>query len=451
LPVHIEAERAILGAAILNPDSLMVAGQVLSREDFFFQSHQEVFGTLLEMSSLGDPIELSSLTSKLIEKHAIERVGGVGVISALVDGVPAISNARHFANIVKSHSRRRALIHACAAIQQQSFAGDDPVQEILENASKQMLELMSGQGASAMPSTWAEAVSSAMNEVISSIRSPGAVMRLLSGIPKLDEMTAGFRREDLVLIVGGTSHGKSTLAQQIAVLADSQTYKGLLFSAEMSKEALAKRELSHTADVPLYLLRRPEKIHSPDAIIKKLMYAAAEESKRSLLVVDHDITPGRVWSISEMVQKSQGLDFVIVDYDQLVVREGLSRHDNEFQEQARFVADALDLAKRLHICFILLCQPRKMDVDVASGKRAPRVEEIFGSSAVANTAHHILWVIRRFFQKQMNVEAEGDAAVYILKARNDKAGHVDIGFDPDRVIFVNDPPGTTEQLPYRDD
>src|SRR5579864_1488248 len=80
LPVHIEAERAILGAAILNPDSLMVAGQVLSREDFFFQSHQEVFGTLLEMSSLGDPIELSSLTSKLIEKHAIERVGGVGVI-----------------------------------------------------------------------------------------------------------------------------------------------------------------------------------------------------------------------------------------------------------------------------------------------------------------------------------------------------------------------------------
>jgi replicative DNA helicase len=253
------------------------------------------------------------------------------------------------------------------------------------------------------------------------------------------------------LIVGGTSHGKSTLAQQIAVLADSQTYKGLIFSAEMSKEAIAKRELSHTSEVPLYLLRRPEKIYSPQAIIDKLMYAAAEESKRSLLIVDHDITPSRVWSISEMVHKSQGLDFVIVDYDQLVVREGLSKHDNEYQEQARFVADALELAKRLHICFILLCQPRKMDVDVASGKRAPRVEEIFGSSAVANTAHHILWVIRRFFQKQMNVENEGEAVVYILKARNDKAGHVDIGFDPERVLFVDEPPGTTEQLPYKDD
>jgi replicative DNA helicase len=289
-----------------------------------------------------------------------------------------------------------------------------------------------------------------MDEIIEGIRNPGQVMRQTSGIPKLDEMTAGFRREDLVLIVGGTSHGKSTLAQQIAVESDNAGYKGIIFSAEMSKKAIAKRELSHTADVPLYLLRRPEKIHSPDSIIRKLVYAAGEESKRKLLVVDHDITPSRVWSLCEMVHKSQGLDFVIVDYDQLVIREGMGRGDNEYAEQARFVADALEMCKRLKLCFMLLCQPRKLDQDVASGKRAPRVEEIFGSSAVANTAHHILWVIRRFFQKQMNVENEGEAAVYILKARNDKAGHVDIGFDPDRVIFVNDPPSSEATLPYKD-
>lgn len=451
MPTTLEGERAVLGSAILNTESLMVAMQMLEREDFFFPLHQEVFSTLLEMSAMDKPIELASLVGALAEKHTLEHVGGIGVVAQLIDGVPATSNARHYANVVKSYSRRRALIYACSLLQENSFEGDEPIQELLERGSKIMLELMSGQGASAMPSTWAEAVASAMNEVIGAIRDPTAVMRLVSGIRKLDEMTAGFRREDLVLIVGGTSHGKSTLAQQIAVLADSQGYKGLIFSAEMSKEAIAKRELSHTADVPLYLLRRPEKIHSPDMIINKLMYAAAEESKRSLLIVDHDITPGRVWSISEMVHKSQGLDFVIVDYDQLVVREGLTRHDNEFQEQARFVADALEIAKRLHLCFILLCQPRKMDVEVASGKRAPRVEEIFGSSAVANTAHHILWVIRRFFQKQMNVEHEAEAAVYILKARNDKAGHVDIGFDPERVIFVDEPPGTTEQLPYKDD
>lgn len=453
LPSTLDGERAVLGAAILNGDSLSTVLQALDVGDFMFPGHQAVFTALLDMSRDGAPVELASVIERLGERRVLAAAGGAAGVAALIDGVPNKLNVKHFADVVKGYSRRRALIHAANAIQQEAFAGNEPVQSVIEAAAKTMMELMSAQGNDAMPATWASAISGAMDEVIGGIRNPEQVMRLLSGIPKLDEMTAGLRREDLVLIVGGTSHGKSTLAQQYAVHADNAEYKGLIFSAEMSKEAIAKRELAHTAEVPLYLLRRPERIHQPQVIIEKLLRAAAKEMKRALLVVDHDITPSRVWSISEMVAKSQGLDFIIVDYDQLVVREGLSRHDNEYAEQARFVSDALELAKRLHVCFILLCQPRKMDVEVASGKRAPRIEEIFGSSAVANTAHHVIWVIRRFFQKQMNKEHEGEAAIYILKARNDKAGHVDIGFDSDQVLFVNDPPlpeAEEPSLPYRD-
>jgi hypothetical protein len=91
---------------------------------------------------------------------------------------------------------------------------------------------------------------------------------------------------------------------------------------------------------------------------------------------------------------ASGLDFVIVDYDQLVIRAGLRGRDDEFRAQAEFMSDALALTKRLNICFILLCQPRKVDEDVARGRRPPRVEQIFGSSAVANNfrfARHSGW------------------------------------------------------------
>jgi replicative DNA helicase len=147
---------------------------------------------------------------------------------------------------------------------------------------------------------------SAMEKVVEGVRYQGSVMRIFSGIPKIDDVTAGFRRQDVVLLVGQTSHGKSLLASQFAVTSDDAGYKGLIFSAEMSKEALATRELAHTGKVPLYLLRRPEKVRNPDAVIASLTEAANRESKRQLLVVDQDVTPRRVWSLSKWSSGRRG-------------------------------------------------------------------------------------------------------------------------------------------------
>jgi hypothetical protein len=137
-----------------------------------------------------------------------------------------------------------------------------------------------------------------------------------------------------------------------------------------------------------------------------------------------------------MVKRSKGLDFVIVDYDQLVIRASLSGRDDEFKAQARFMADALALAKRLDICFILLCQPHKLDEDVARGRKPPWVDQIFGSSAVANTAHHILWVVREYFKRGMDVVYERLAKVYVLKARNDKTSVIEIGLTRIRCCLL---------------
>lgn len=437
LPHNQEAERAILAAGLLDNAALPTISECVKAEDFFIPQNRVIYLAQMALAAAGKPVDLVTLIETLQRSDELEKAGGGAYVSSIADGFPKIQNVKHHAAIVRENAISRRVVHTCNALGQAAMEGEES-KSVLERGAQEFLAMMSADGAASLPHKWSEAVAGAMDQVISGIRDPGKMMRIFCGIPKLDEAFGGFRRQEVILCVGMTSHGKSLISMQFGTHADVHGYKGLVISAEMSKEALASRELAYTAKVPLYYLRRPEKLHHPDAIIAKLMEAAGEESKRSLLVVDRDITPSRIWSLCELVHRSQGLDFVIVDYDQLVVRAGLKGGEDEFSAQAKFMANALELAKRLNLCFILLCQPRKVDEDVARGKRPPRVEQIFGSSAVANTAHVIFWIMRKFFQKGMDPVYEKVAQTFILKARNDKTGTIDHGFDPDLVRFVNE-------------
>jgi replicative DNA helicase len=437
LPYNADAERAILAAGLLDNKAVLEAATHVTREDFYLQQHRLIFSASQALTAEGHPVDLVTITDFLHRMGTLESAGGSAYVASIVDGMPKVTSLPHHARIVKEHARRRAIVALCAKLEEAAMSGEEEAAKLLQTGAGEFLSMMSEDGAASMPSTWGDSVMSAMDEVVEAIRYPGNVMRWNFGIPKIDDVTAGWRRQDLNLLVGMTSHGKSLLAMQGAIQADTAGYKGLIFTAEMSKEALAKRELTHTANVPLYLLRRPEMIRQPDKVIADLTDAALKERGRRLLVVDRDVRPARVWSLCELVHRDSGLDFVIVDYDQLVVRAALRQRDDEFRAQAEFMAEALALCKRLNICFVLLCQPRKVDEDVARGRRPPRIEQIFGSSAVANTAHNVLWVMREYFLHSMDPVYESLAKAYILKARNDKTTTVDFGFDSDKVLFTN--------------
>jgi replicative DNA helicase len=424
VPNNPDAERAVVAALMLNPEYLPAIVLHLSEDQFFDQRHRKIFRAELLLAAQQRPIDILTVTALLEQQGELESVGGASYVASVIDGVPHVQNVAHYAAIVRDAAVRRNFITVCDEFQSAAETGRESGNKLLERGCSKFIEMLSAEGNSALHSPWRDAVTAAMGEIVESFHDPGSVMRLKFGIPGLDEITSGLRRQDLVLIVGQTSHGKTGLAMQLATNADSSGYRGLILSAEMSKEALAKRELAHTARVPLYQTRRPELVRDPKRLLDMLTEAAASEAKRRLVVVDRDITPLRVKVLCELVRCTSGLDFVIVDYDQLVVRAGLKRPEEEFAHQARFVSDALALAKRLNICFILLCQPRKVDHDVARGKRNPRVEEIFGHSAAGNTAHHVLWVMRRYFQKDMDPAFERDAVVHVLKARNDKPASV---------------------------
>ncbi|HXE43538.1 MAG TPA: DnaB-like helicase C-terminal domain-containing protein, partial [Candidatus Baltobacteraceae bacterium] len=146
----------------------------------------------------------------------------------------------------------------------------------------------------------------------------------------------------------------------------------------------------------------------------------------------------RIWALSEARKRSVGLDFVIVDYDQLVIEAGIDDQDEKsfFAHQGRFVNQAQKFAKRLDICMIIVAQMRKMPAGaIKGGSFRMQLDDIYGHSAIRNAPDVIIAVFRDFFLKDRDPKFERDAQAHVVKARNGQTGKVKMDFDPRRLRF----------------
>jgi replicative DNA helicase len=443
LPRSDEAERAVLGAILIDNNAAVEVFGSLPAEDFMDERHQHIYRA---MEACGDAIDIVPLVDTLEKMGKLHAAGGAPYIASLADGMQRVSNIGSYVGIVREKAQRRKIVHLSGGTEKSAMGNQDTANEILERLVQDALAILSDTRETPKVWEWADAATSATKAVHHAAYHPEEQTRLAFGLKELDEIVGGLRRREKVVLVGESSHGKSLLAAQLASFSESNGYKGLLFSAEMSKEAITLREVSYEAKVPLYLTRRPEKLEGRMDLITALHQAASRT--RNLAIVDKGITPARIWALSEARKRTKGLDFVIVDYDQLVIRAGMQKDDDFYAEQGEFMLQFSKFADRLDICPILLSQPRKVDRDIAQGKRAPRLSDIFGSSAVGNTADVVLWVMRDYFMYDQDVNYKKKARVHVIKARNDQTGHVKLGFDPQGPRFT-DADAESEPVPER--
>jgi replicative DNA helicase len=345
-------------------------------------------------------------------------------------------NAPQYAAIVREKARLRRLVYFGEQIRDLAFDGPS-AERVVEAAISGALEIAGDLDGPVAPREWRAAAESAIQELKEQRQNPARGARFLFGIQDLDEMTSGLRRKELALIVAPTSNGKTLLAGQLCARGHHDGHSSLFFSAEMPGEQLALRETAYRARVPFYLVRRPERLS--DEEFERLQGASADDLR--IRIVDRDVTPARIWAMSEIEKRTRGLDFIVADYDQLIVEAGMDPADDEsiFRHQRNFIIRAKKLAERLDVCFILLAQLRKISPRVANGSQPPRLDDIWGDSSMRNTPQVILWIEREFFRHNMEMEYERKANIYVLKARNDRTGVVAVEFDPEFVRFIDLP------------
>ena len=431
MPHDLEAERAVLGAILVNPEQAYDAvADIVDETVFFRDAHRRIFKALAKLAESGKGTDLVLLRSELQRAGDLEEVGGAAYIASLADGVPRSVNFSHYARIVKETSQLRAAIQTSNKLRAAAYLAEKPPADMISDAAEELLDL-GGAAMAGKPTKLSELIAGGMESLERSASSDGNISGLSTGFTRLDEMTAGLQAGDLVLLAARTSQGKTSLAMNIARnVACSQNV--LTFSLEMSKEQLFLRMMASEARVDSHSMRTG---NIQDKDWGKLAQAISTLEALNLYIDDTpSIGVREVRSRSRQLRQDKGsLGLVVVDYIQLM--KGRGKFDNRQQELGTISRGLKAVAKELKVPVIALAQlSRAMEAGPGKKARRPQLHDLRESGDLENDADVVLFIYR---PEPKEGDANDQAELIVGKQRNGPTGTVKIGWDASTVSFDN--------------
>ncbi len=315
-PCNLEAERGVLGSILLLPIVCDDVALILRPEDFYDDSNRTLYAHLREMHDDGRRIDTTLLVERLKNKGDFERVGGAAYVAEVLQSVPTAANAAHYAEIVKTKSTLRALIHASTEILRDAYDETDEAPEMLARAEQKVFAILDSQGGGDL-SEIRDILHDAMARIDARMRNEHAIGGIETGFRDFDNLTGGLHESELVILAARPSMGKTALALNIAEHVSLQHRVGTLFvSLEMSRVELADRLLCSLAKVNGLRLRNGT-ISNEDR--RRLMENAAEMSQAPLFVDD---SPSRtiteIAAAARRLKRRNSIGLIVIDYLQLI-------------------------------------------------------------------------------------------------------------------------------------
>ncbi|KKR34499.1 MAG: Replicative DNA helicase [Candidatus Magasanikbacteria bacterium GW2011_GWA2_40_10] len=254
-PQSMEAEMSLLGSILLDKDAMLKIADIVQPEDFYKNAHAQIFEAILELYQKNEPIDLLTLSNRMMEKGHLEQAGGHSYLVGLTNSVPTASHVVNYANIVHKKATRRRLLTAAHEISKMGYEETEELDSLLDNAQRQLF----GVSQNFMRQTFVP-IRGILNDAFDRIddlhKNKGQLRGLPTGYADLDNLLAGLQKSDLIILGARPSVGKSSFALDIVrhVGVKGKIPVGL-FSLEMSKEQLVDRLLCSEANVDLWRMR----------------------------------------------------------------------------------------------------------------------------------------------------------------------------------------------------
>ncbi|MFE4239295.1 replicative DNA helicase [Peribacillus butanolivorans] len=430
-PQNIEAEQAVLGAIFLEPSSLTVTSEVLIPEDFYRSSHQKIFNVMIKLNDEGKAVDLITVTEELAAAKNLEEVGGVSYLSELAGSVPTAANIEYYARIVEEKSLLRRLIRTATNIAQEGYSREDEVEELLGEAEKTIMEVAQRKNSGSFQNIKDVLVRTYDNIEVLTTRK-GDVTGIPTGFAELDRMTAGFQRNDLIIVGARPSVGKTAFALNIAQNVATKTEENVaIFSLEMGAEQLVMRMLCAEGNINAQNLRTGS---LTDEDWRKLTMAMGSLSNAGIYIDDTPgVRIGEIRSKCRRLKQEHGLGMILIDYLQLIQGDGRSG-DNRQQEVSEISRSLKALARELQVPVIALSQLSR-GVEQRQDKR-PMMSDIRESGSIEQDADIVAFLYRDdYYDKES--ENKNIIEIIIAKQRNGPVGTVSLAFVKEYNKFVN--------------
>jgi replicative DNA helicase len=430
-PQNIEAEQAVLGAIFLEPSSLTVASEVLIPEDFYRAAHQKIFNAMLKLNDEGKVVDLITVTEELAAAKLIEDTGGVSYLSELASSVPTAANIEYYARIVEEKSLLRRLIRTATEIASDGYSREDEVEALLSEAEKNILAVAQRKNAGSFHNI-KDVLVRTYDNIEEMHNRVGDITGISTGFAELDRMTAGFQRNDLIIVGARPSVGKTAFALNIAANVATKTNENVaIFSLEMGAEQLVMRMLCSEGNIDAQRLRTGS---LTDDDWGKLTMAMGSLSNSGIFIDD---TPGvrisDIRSKCRRLQQEHGLGMILIDYLQLILGNGRSG-ENRQQEVSEISRSLKQLARELKIPVIALSQLSR-GVEQRQDKR-PMMSDIRESGSIEQDADIVAFLYRDdYYDKES--ENKNIIEIIIAKQRNGPTGTVSLAFVKEYNKFVN--------------
>lgn len=437
-PQAVELEEAVLGALMLEKDSIIAVQEYISPDAFYTEEHRIIYRAIEELSLELKPIDLYTVTEKLRVSKDIKKVGGPSYLAQLTQKVGSAANVEFHAKIIAQKYVQRELIRSATEIQRRSYDESTDVTELIGFAEGEIFKVAEGHVKRSVQSS-KDILARALAQIEEASKSTDAFSGVPSGFTGIDRVTLGWQLSDLIIIAARPSMGKTafvlSMARNIAV---DHEMGVAFFSLEMSSVQLMLRLIIAETGLEGNKVKSgkltPEQWRHLESKIKPLGSAP--------LYIDD--TPAL--SVFEFRSKARRLKIhndikvIVIDYLQLMTGGTQSMKGNREQEVAFISRTLKAIAKELNVPIIALSQLSRA-TETRGGSKRPQLSDLRESGAIEQDADIVAFIHRPEYYglkvDEDNQSTEGMAEIIIAKHRNGSVEDVRLRFIKEQARFAD--------------
>jgi replicative DNA helicase len=432
-PQNLDAEISVLGSAFISNDGLSKVVEELHEDIFYNEANKKIFSVIKDLHTKNIPIDSTSVTNELEKRKELSLVGGIEYISDIINSVATTAYLENHIKIINEKYILRKLIEKSTAIIKSCYDEKDDVDDIVENAEKEILSVNTDSLGKEMKNIQT-ILPLVQSDVEALAKDQSGVIGVPTGFYGLDDILHGLHKNELIIIAGRPGGGKSAFALNIGTNAALKSGKTIaMFSLEMSAEELVKRMFSSIGGIEGDSIKTGKMSHND---WKRFSEAESELADAKIYIDDtSSITVSEIKRKSRRLANSKdGLDLIIVDYLQLL-SSTTKYNGNRVQEVTEISRDLKKLAMDLEVPVIALAQLSRSSEQRKGEDKRPKLSDLRESGSIEQDADVVIFIYSDFYSNldMASIETE----IIVAKHRSGRTDKFNLLFEKNKGCFKN--------------